>query len=186
MPRAPGAELLITLAGPAVNFALAAILFPIVVLGFGEATFLSSMGVLLESLLNVNLVLGIFNLIPAFPMDGGRILRALLSSWLGRLQATVIAARVGRILAICFGLLVVRLTGNPIHIALAIFIYLAARAEEAQVRAEELYQSFATGRQGIWTAPVGYRWVSRGNGLWQLAPVTVTVNEPSRTSSPWL
>ena len=85
MPRAPGAELLIALAGPAVNFAIAAALLPLLIRGRDELVSLSSMlGLFLESLLSVNLILGLFNLIPAFPMDGGRVLRALLSGWLGR------------------------------------------------------------------------------------------------------
>ena len=92
--------------------------------------------VFLQQLLMVNLVLGLFNLIPAFPMDGGRVLRALLSGWLGRVRATMAAARVGRALAVLFGIL--SLANNPIqvalvHVALASFIYLAAKGEEAQV-----------------------------------------------------
>jgi Zn-dependent protease len=179
LPRASGAELLIALAGPAVNFAIVALLVPLLVLE--GAAFASSgesiLGLFLQELLIVNLGLGLFNLIPAFPMDGGRVLRAVLSGWLGRVQATSVAARVGQFLAVCFGVSAVLWTGNPIHVALAAFIYLAARAEEAQVLHEG--RSQADG-QGIWTAPPGYRWVSRGDGLWQLAPITVGFGESDR------
>jgi Zn-dependent protease len=183
MPRAPCAELLIALAGPAVNFAIALVLFPLLTLGGADlVTSGPTLGDFLTQVLFVNLGLVLFNLIPAFPMDGGRVLRALLSGWLGRVQATVVAARVGRVLAISFGTIALMWTGNPIHIALAAFVYLAARAEEAQVLHED--RAHANGG-GIWTAPSGYRWVSRGNGLWQLAPITVRVVDPHQTGSPW-
>ncbi len=185
IPRAPGAELLIALAGPAVNFVLAAALLPVALLGGGEMGGTSIPVVFLGTLLSVNLILGLFNLIPAFPMDGGRVLRALLSGWLGRLQATVIAARVGRALAVCFGVAVLLWSPNPIQIVLAAFIYFAAQAEEAQVRSEGRRQGLPPDGRGIWTAPPGYRWVRRGNGLWQLAPLTVTISDPSRMPSPW-
>lgn len=183
MPRAPTAELLITLAGPAVNFAIAAGLLPLLILWPGESFSVSAM--FLGSLMTINLFLGLFNLVPAFPMDGGRILRAFLSHWLGRLRATVIAARVGRALAVCFAVSVLVYTQNPIHLALAAFIFFAASAEEAQVQAEERRRSVSGESHGIWTAPPGYRWVSRGNGQWQLAPILIRFNDSSRTAAPW-
>jgi Zn-dependent protease len=185
MPRAPGAELLIALAGPAVNFVLAAALLPLVFLAGGEFASMSISGVFLEMLLSINLMLGLFNLIPAFPMDGGRVLRALLSGWLGRLKATVIAAGVGRVLAVCFAAAALLWTQNPMQIALAAFIYFAAQGEEAQVRFEERRRRFPVDGQGIWTAPPGQHWVHRGNGFWQLAPITVRFGDSNRTSSPW-
>ena len=75
MPRAPGAELLIALAGPAVNFAIVAGLLGLELLGIGGMESDSSLGAFLAGLMLVNLILGLFNLIPAFPMDGGRVLR---------------------------------------------------------------------------------------------------------------
>src|SRR5262249_19606505 len=80
LPRAPGAELLITLAGPAVNFAIVAVLLCLAWGGVFEFTVRSIIG----NLLVVNLLLGAFNLVPAFPMGGGRILTAVLSGFPGR------------------------------------------------------------------------------------------------------
>jgi Zn-dependent protease len=177
IPRAPGAELMITLAGPAVNFALA-FLFAILSSLDSAAGSTSSLGYFVQELLLINLVLGVFNLVPAFPMDGGRILRALLSGWLGRAQATVIAVRIGRTLAILFGIYSL-LDRNPVQIALAAFIYFAAGVEEAQVLLEERRRAFNAGGaykdqdQGIWVAPPGHHWVDQGDGIWRLVPVVV-------------
>src|SRR3954452_23751102 len=136
MPRAPGAELLIALAGPAVNFAIVAALLVLQTLGLAGAGYGSWFDAFVGSLMLVNLALGLFNLIPAFPMDGGRVLRALLSGWLGRARATTIAASIGRALALAFGVYSL-LSFNLLHTALAAFIYLVAGSEEASVLAEE-------------------------------------------------
>ncbi|HEX2255604.1 MAG TPA: site-2 protease family protein [Afifellaceae bacterium] len=131
MPEKPGEEIVVALAGPAVNFVIALVL--ILVLGARldpEA---------LEQIQNptvnffarlaaVNVFLALFNLIPAFPMDGGRVLRALLALRYTRTRATEIAARVGQGFAFLLGFL--GLIGpNPILIFIAIFVYLAATAE---------------------------------------------------------
>jgi Zn-dependent protease len=192
MPRAPGAELLIALAGPAVNFAIVAAVAALGYLGLGQllAAVLGVLGFdpldagplvghFLYELVFINLVLGLFNLVPAFPMDGGRVLRALLSGWLGRAPATSVAATIGQTLAIGFGI-VSLLLGNLVHVALAAFIYFAARAEEMQVLADERRRQAPAGDgQGIWVAPPGYRWVHQGNGVWQLDPVVVRFPSPS-------
>jgi Zn-dependent protease len=189
MPRAPGAELLIALAGPAVNFAIVLGLIALFLVGGDLVNSYSWVATFLQQVLIVNLVLGLFNLIPAFPMDGGRVLRALLSGWLGRVRATMAAARIGRALAVVFGVL--SLANNPIevalvHVALAMFIYMAAKAEEAQVVAEDRSQKgFGVDNSGIWTAPPGYYWVRRGNGLWQLAPISVGFGDPTRSAPRW-
>jgi Zn-dependent protease len=186
MPRAPGAELLIALAGPAVNFAIAAGLFTVALGGMAGDFAGPWLGGFLSQLMLVNLGLGVFNLLPAFPMDGGRVLRALLSGWVGRAQATTIAARVGQFLAIVLGGVLFMQTWNPIHAALAAFIFFAAGAEEAQVLSEERHRQWAAaGETGIWTAPPGYRWVHRGNGTWQLAPVAVWIGEHDPNAGPW-
>lgn len=190
MPRAPGAELVIALAGPAVNVALALIFSMLGQLlgAVSPAIASGAIGSFVHELLLVNLLLAGFNLVPIFPMDGGRVLRALLSIPIGRLRATEIAASIGQGLAIFAGIACVVamvLTGHPIllmQVVLAVFIYLAARAELGQVRDEEQ-------RLRANDAPAGYSWIYRGNGVWQLAPVIV-IDDPDpitfRGSRPWV
>jgi Zn-dependent protease len=187
IPRAPGAELLITLAGPAVNFVLAFLFAGLVSLDSATGS-ISAFGEFIQELMVVNLVLGLFNLIPAFPMDGGRILRALLSSWLGRAQATIIAARIGRTLAIFFGVYSLLWAHNLFQAALAVFIYFAANAEEAQVVFEERRRGYSGGNSlddGIWLAPPGQRWVHQGNGIWRLAPIAVRTPDSRWDAPSW-
>jgi Zn-dependent protease len=181
MPRAPGAELLIALAGPAVNL--------LIVLALATVGSLGLRGDFLDELIVINVVLALFNLIPAFPMDGGRVLRALLSSWLGRARATMIAAGIGRGLALLFGMYCV-IHGSFLQAMLAAFIYFAAGQELNHVLAEEQREPVGQrwGRdpapsEGIWAAPAGYRWVSQGNGMWQLAPIVAS--RPNPVAPPW-
>jgi hypothetical protein len=158
-------------------------------LGLGDSP--SSPGLLgefVDDLILINLGLALFNLIPAFPMDGGRVLRALLSGWLGRERATMIAAGIGRGLALVFAVYCV-FHGMFLQAVLAGFIYLAAGSELARVLAEEAHQrargrslspdaaTSAAAAEGIWTAPPGFRWVSRGNGVWQLAPIVYAADD---------
>jgi Zn-dependent protease len=185
MPRAPGAELLITLAGPAVNFAIAAALAGLSLLWVVPAGSGEFVADFLEEMCLINLGLGLFNLVPAFPMDGGRILRALLSGWLGRVRATQIAASVGRFLAVCFGILLFVRYHNPMHPVLAAFIYFAASAEESHVLREERQRLAARHDPGIWVAPAGYHWVKRGDGIWQLAPLGVAYPQAHHEYSTW-
>lgn len=138
MPSDPKQELWVAIAGPLVNVAIAAILFgAIVMIGGLERIFPNELlrattGSLLVSLLWTNIVLVVFNMIPAFPMDGGRVLRALLAATTGdRLRATATAAAVGQAIAIVFGIL--GLFGNPMLLFIALFVYLGA---EAEARAE--------------------------------------------------
>lgn len=184
MPKAPGSELLIALAGPAVNVAIALGLAAILELGsLGGSWAESTFGEYLVYLLGMNVILALFNLVPAFPMDGGRVLRALLSGWLGRSRATAIAAGLGRTLALLFGVYSL-IHGQWLQVFLAGFIYMAAGMELAQVQAEEQHREMSEGSGGVWTAPPGFSWVSRGNGVWQLAPISV--RSSSRQGSSWL
>jgi len=169
-----------------VNFAIVAGLLGLEFLGIGGMESDSLLGEFLASLMVVNLGLGLFNLIPAFPMDGGRVLRALLSGWLGRVRATTIAATIGRGLALAFGFYSL-LHFNLFQVALAAFIYFVAGVEESSVIAEERRRAYYPPQdQGIWTAPPGFYWVQQGNGVWQLAPVVVTGGGATRSSSSWV
>jgi len=101
VPRRPMSELLITIAGPAVNFVLAVVLFFVSWRGLapGDEIPRYSMASIVDELWLWNLVMGVFNLLPVFPMDGGRILRALLAFRLPYLRATWWAAMASKILA---------------------------------------------------------------------------------------
>lgn len=132
------AELLIAIAGPLVNLVLAAMIWGGLqfaqVSGPGSAEEMVG-GPLAWKLLTANLTLFVFNLIPAFPMDGGRILRASLSLALGQERATVIASRVGQGLAIVFALLAVYPPPlKPMLLLIALFVFLGAGQEEAYQR----------------------------------------------------
>lgn len=136
IPEEPRQELLIALAGPAVSLAIGVAL--LAVLGFpplAMAPERADAAMLFTQLGWINLFLAAFNLLPAFPMDGGRVLRALLASRFGYARGTRIAAGAGQIAAILFGLLGL-ISGNVILIFVALFVYLAAGAEAgmAQMR----------------------------------------------------
>jgi Zn-dependent protease len=175
MPRSAGPELVVTAAGPAVNLALAAVFFGVVALGnlLDPGAARSTPGQILSLLASVNLGLFLFNLLPAFPMDGGRILRAALSGWLGRLRATEIATGIGQAIALLFPVVTLRLgIFSPLHLLLAAFVFLAARNELRAAREEtQPPDDQDGGGSGIWMAPPGHHWIRRGNGLWQLVPI---------------
>jgi Zn-dependent protease/CBS domain-containing protein len=129
IPEKPAQELAVAIAGPLVNLGIAMLLF--LALGSVEPNQLARLddpGVsLLARLATANIFLFLFNLIPAFPMDGGRVLRALLAMKVGRPMATKAAATIGQGLAFVFGFL--GLFGNPLLLFIAIFVYVAAAGE---------------------------------------------------------
>lgn len=140
IPEKPREELVVALAGPAVNVVIAALLF--LVLGgippMQAAAELHSPGQgILERLAWVNVTLVLFNLIPAFPMDGGRVLRAFLAWRMGYVRATQRAAAVGQGVAFLLGLLGL-FGGNPLLVFIALFVYLGASSEAHAVQMREV------------------------------------------------
>jgi Zn-dependent protease/CBS domain-containing protein len=134
IPEKPSEEFLVAIAGPLVNVVIAFALVAIAGahLNAGDLTAMDRANVsLVDRLAVVNLFLAVFNMIPAFPMDGGRVLRALLAARLGFVRATEIAAVIGQ--GVAFALGFIGLFYNPILIFIAIFVYLAASAEAHSV-----------------------------------------------------
>ncbi len=173
IPEEPYQELLIAIAGPLVNVVIASVL--IVVAGAQvdtnalhavESTRVS----MLDRLAAVNLFLAVFNMIPAFPMDGGRVLRALLATKLGFVRATGVAASIGQ--AVAFGLGFIGLFYNPMLIFIAIFVYLAAASEAHAV-------SMRTVSQGV---PVSTAMMTQYATLTPDAPIEEAVQTLLRTS----
>lgn len=161
IPRQPGRELLIALAGPAVNFTVVGLLLFFVPFP-GHAAFrylsfthggaglfyhellrewgeidLSAREGILQGLMLMNLLMGCFNLAPVFPMDGGRVLRAVLASKLPYLQATQLAATIGKVLAAAGVFVAAFYLRNPQIAALFTFIFIAGEIEFRAVRRRE-------------------------------------------------
>lgn len=140
LPRQPRSELVIALAGPAVNY----VVIGLIVLGFGWPASWAEVGLptrlaeVPHALLLINLAMGLFNLLPAFPMDGGRMLRALLAMRFGHARATHWAARSGQMLALlgCAGALYWQVW---MLAALFLFIIYGAEMEYRLVRTEDFY-----------------------------------------------
>jgi len=138
MPDVPRHELWVALAGPAVNVAIAAIVFAIATLT-GLHPALGLPGVTegtVDRFIAVNVWLALFNLIPAFPMDGGRALRALLAERMDYVRATRIAASLGQGMALLFG--VVGFWVNPFLVFIAILVWIGASEESSAVQTRVL------------------------------------------------
>ncbi|WP_456427565.1 site-2 protease family protein [Rhodocaloribacter sp.] len=137
MPREPRQEFWIAVAGPAVNLGIAAVLCALN-LATGRSlaidTLIPPHTTVLGMLMWVNLLLAGFNLLPAFPMDGGRVLRAWLASKMPYARATRIAAWTGQGMAVLFGFFGV-IGFNPVLLFIALFVFFGAR-QEAQAVAE--------------------------------------------------
>jgi Zn-dependent protease/CBS domain-containing protein len=134
IPEKPSQEFLVAIAGPMVNVAIA---IGLILFAGADLTKVSAAAIdkadisLVDRLAMVNLFLVVFNLIPAFPMDGGRVLRAALAARVGYVRATEIAATIGQWVAFALGFL--GLMYNPLLIFIAIFVYLAAASEAHMV-----------------------------------------------------
>lgn len=139
----PHEELWIALAGPVVNIVLAGLLIAAAAWISGtvdwDSVFQRKDGSLLGQVAAGNIVLALFNLLPAFPMDGGRVLRAMLALRMGEDNATALAARSGRALAILMGLFGL-ISGNFLLVFVAFFVYLGAAQESAVVLGRALTQ----------------------------------------------
>lgn len=142
MPQKPSQEIAVALAGPAVNIAIAAAIMLVTPDLSVENSYsvLSGGTTFFQEIAYANIFLAVFNLIPAFPMDGGRVLRALLSAWLGFRQGTRIAALLGQALAALFALAAIAYA-MPILFLVALFVFLAAGAEARAVDRAARYQA---------------------------------------------
>jgi Zn-dependent protease/CBS domain-containing protein len=145
LPSDPKQELVVALAGPAVNLVIGLLLAA--ALGSVRPDDLTQIDnpnlSLLGRLAIANIFLVVFNLIPAFPMDGGRVLHALLAMRVGAARATEVAARIGQALA--FGLGFLGLFGNPLLLFIAIFVYIAAAGEAQMSAAQEALKGVSVG-----------------------------------------
>jgi Zn-dependent protease len=144
MPEDPDQEIVIALAGPAVNFVLAALA--------GWVWMASQSPVALGFVVS-NVGMGLFNLIPAFPMDGGRVLRAVLARHMGWMPASRLAIRIGRVFAWVF-IFSLPIVGSPTLPLVGIFLHVALNAERE--RLVQLNWERTTGRPPPWVAGVGW------------------------------
>jgi Zn-dependent protease/predicted transcriptional regulator len=166
MPDKPMQELLITVAGPLVNFVIALLLLPFTLLllsmrfGSYPSNFASvvlqtmqqpGLTGLVSYLFITNILLGLFNLLPAFPMDGGRILRALLAMTMSYVRATNIAVLVGRLMAVIFAIFGL-VTGNILMMLIAFFVYVGGGAEREAVQSRAVLKHFTAAQALTHTA----------------------------------
>jgi stage IV sporulation protein FB len=165
-------ELVIAVAGPAVNVAIAAVLVPLIaVKSLAErAAAVDVVGSgFLTKLALANVALVVFNMLPAFPMDGGRVLRAVLGYMMPFERATVIAVRCGQVLAAGVGVAAI-VFFQPMLLLVALFVFGAASAELAMMRAKQRAEAEAVRRRGAW-------------GVGAPAAQTVVTGAPAETST---
>jgi Zn-dependent protease/CBS domain-containing protein len=151
LPEKPADEVKIAVAGPLVNVVLAPVFF-VLALALGADLLappdllegVGSLGQFFVYLGYINVALAIFNLVPAFPMDGGRVLRGLLATRMGPVRATDIASAIGQFFAFIFGLLGLFSSPiNPLLILIAVFIFFGASGEAQMVRQRELMRGLS-------------------------------------------
>jgi Zn-dependent protease len=152
IPEKPSQEVAVAIAGPAVNVVIAALLAAVLAAGRGFAGLAESpaaiQGNFLAELLAINIFLVVFNLIPAFPMDGGRVLRALLAMRFEYVRATQIAAGVGQGFALLFALLGL-VVMNPVLLFIALFVFIGAGQEAAAVQWRSAFDGIPVARAMI-------------------------------------
>ena len=178
IPKNPIQELVIAVAGPAVNVVIAAALFA----WMAVAPLAGFAGWLMLNLAWVNVALVVFNMLPAFPMDGGRVLRSVLAMFTSHYRATQIATSVGKVAAVGLGLLGL-FSGQPMLMLIGVFVYFAAAAEARRNELVARYESTAHPSSGVhftsdvtdrvvaseslpkvyadWKAESALRWISR-------------------------
>jgi Zn-dependent protease len=150
IPDEPRQELLIAIAGPAVTLAIVIVLW--ILLQLTHQPIMAGLApgrpILLQLFVG-NVWLLLFNLIPAFPMDGGRVLRALLASRLGMVRGTRIAASLGQMLAIAGGVYGLLVINEPFLVLIAFFVFLGASAEAAVVETRAAGQGLNVGQMMV-------------------------------------
>jgi Zn-dependent protease/CBS domain-containing protein len=149
IPDEPREELLIAVAGPAVTVVIAVILYLVLRFTGVQVDYHNAFagnGTFLERLFWINLVLAAFNLLPAFPMDGGRILRALIAMRIDHGRATTIAAGIGQAFALAFGLYGLFVSGNIWLVFIAFFVWIAAASEARASRFKSVLDGIPVSR----------------------------------------
>lgn len=148
MPEKPLHEFWVAIAGPLVNVVIFLVLLPFILSTNGWPDQLFGIGLTPDSFLlqvaGVNVMLVVFNLIPAFPMDGGRVLRSLLAMRVSRLKATRIAALTGQFFAV--GFVIVGFFANPMLILIGVFVFMGAQSEWRAVAQNEAFQDVRVDR----------------------------------------
>jgi Zn-dependent protease/CBS domain-containing protein len=147
MPENPMHELWVALAGPFVNAVIAGLLFAVLLITktlepLSQITL--TQGNILERLLAVNAYLLLFNLIPAFPMDGGRVVRALLATRIEYHRATQIAATLGQGIALIFGF--IGLFSNPLLVFIALFVWIGAAQESSTIQTKSALHNISVSK----------------------------------------
>jgi Zn-dependent protease len=161
LPADPCAEVLIATAGPAANFAVVVALAPVVLLigvlsdfssleEYASTVFHPSVAGLATTLLYANVLIIVFNLLPAFPMDGGRVFRAGLTTVLGRETGTRVAVLVGEALAVLLLLVSIFVAQSVILVLLSAFAMIVAYGEDRAVRVESAMRRMRVGQFALW------------------------------------
>jgi Zn-dependent protease len=161
LPADPRAEVLIATAGPATNFAIVVALAPVVLLigvlsdfssleEYASTVFHPSVAGLATTLLYANVLIIVFNLMPAFPMDGGRVFRAGLTTVLGRETGTRVAVLVGEALAVLLLLFSIFVAQSVILVLLSVFAMIVAYGEDRAVRVESAMRRMRVGQFALW------------------------------------